>query len=74
MQNTGLDDSQAGTKIARRSINSLRRADDSTLTAGMEEKVKSLLVKVREESEKAGFDPTFKKLRPWPPVPLLHGK
>ena len=57
MQNAGLDDSQAGIKIARRSINNLRYADDTTLTAEMEEEIKSLLMKVKEESEKAGFKP-----------------
>ena len=59
MQNAGLDDSQAGIKIARRSINNLRYADDTTLTAEMEEEIKSLLMKVKEESEKAGFKPNI---------------
>ena len=63
MQNTGLDDSQAGIKIARRSINSLRYADDTTLIAEMEEKIKSLLMKVKEESEKAGFEPNLQKAK-----------
>ena len=63
MQNTGLDDSQAGIKIARRSINSLRYADDTTLIAEMEEKIKSLLMKVKEESEKAGFEPNIQKAK-----------
>ena len=59
MQNAGLDDSQAGIKIARRGINNLRYADDTTLTAEMEEEIKSLLMKVKEESEKAGFKPNI---------------
>ena len=54
-----LDDSQAGIKIAERNINNLRYADDTTLTAEMEEEIKSLLMKVKEESEKAGFKPNI---------------
>ena len=53
MQNAGLDEAQAGIKIARRNINNLRNADDTTLTAESEEELKSLLMKVKEESEKA---------------------
>ena len=52
MQNAGLDDSQAGKKISRRNINNLRYADDTTLMAESEEELKSLLMKVKEESEK----------------------
>ena len=55
IQNAGLDDSQAGIKIARRNINNLRYADDTTLMAASEEKLKNLLLKVKEESEKAGL-------------------
>ena len=55
MQNAGLDESQAGIKIAGRNINSLRYADDTTLMAEREEELKSLLMKVKEESEKAGL-------------------
>ena len=55
MQNAGLDDSQAGIKIVRRNINNLRYADDTTLMAENEEELKSLLVKVNKESEKAGL-------------------
>ena len=55
MQNAELDDSQAGVKIARRNINNLRYADDTTLMAGTEEELKSLLMRAEEESEKAGF-------------------
>ena len=52
MQDTGLDEAQAGIKIARRNINNLRYADDTTLMAESKEKLKSLLMKVKEESEK----------------------
>ena len=65
MRNAGLDQAQAGIKIAKRNINNLRYADDTTLMAESEEELKSLLMK--EESEKAG-------LRSWHLVPSLHGK
>ena len=65
---------QAGIKIARRNINNLRYADDTTLVAKSEEDLKSLMVKVKEESEKVGLNSTFRKLRSWHPVPSLHGK
>ena len=55
MWNAGLDEAQAGTKIARRNINNLRYADDTTLTAESEEELKSFLMKLKEESEKAGL-------------------
>ena len=55
MRNTGLDDAQAEIKIARRNISNLRYADDTTLMAESEEELKSLLMKVKEESEKAGL-------------------
>ena len=55
MRNAGLEKAQAGIKIARRNINNLRYADDTTLMAESEEKLKSLLMKVKEESEKAGL-------------------
>ena len=55
MRNTGLDEAQAGIKIARRNINNLRYADDTTLMAESEEELKSLLMKVKEESEKVGL-------------------
>ena len=75
MRNTGLDEAQAGIKIPGRNINNLRYADDTTLMAESEEGLKSLLMKVKEESEKVGLKlPTFRKLRSWPPVPSLHGK
>ena len=73
MQNARLDEPQAGIKIAGRNINNLRYADDSTLMAEGEEELKSLLMKVKEESEKAGLKPNIKKLRSWHPVPSLHG-
>ena len=74
MQNAWLDESQAGIKIARRNINNLRYADDTTLTAKSEEELKSLLMKVKEESENVGLTSTFRKLRSWHLVPSLHGK
>ena len=61
MRNARLDEAHAGIKIARRNINNLRYADDTTLMAESEEELKSLLMKVKEESEKAGLNPTFKK-------------
>ena len=72
MRNAALDESQAGIKTAGRNINNLRYADDTTLMAESEEELKSLLMKVKEESEKVGS--TFGKLRSWHPVPSLHGK
>ena len=74
MRNTGLEEAQAGMKFARRNINNLRHADDTTLMAENEEELKSLLMKVKEESEKVGLKLTFGKLRSWHPVPSLHGK
>ena len=61
MGNVGLDAAQAGIKIARRNINNLRYADDTTLVAEIKEELKSLLMKVKEESEKASLNSTFKK-------------
>ena len=74
MWNAGLDKAQAGIKIARRNINNLRYAGDTTLMAESEEELKSFLMKVKEESEKTGLNLTFRKLRSWHPVPLFHGK
>ena len=68
-----LDEAQAGIKIARRNINSLRYASDTTLMAESEE-LKSLLMRVKEEIEKAGLKLNIQKLRSWFPVPALHGK
>ena len=61
MKNTGLDVAQAGIKIARKNINNLRYADDTTLMAESEEELKSLLIKVREESQKVGSKLNFQK-------------
>ena len=78
MQNTRLDEAQAGIKTARRNINNLWYADDITLTAESEEELKSLLIKVKEDSEKADLKLNLKKknkkLRSWHLVPSLHGK
>ena len=74
MRNAGLEEAQAGIKISGRNINKLRYADDTTLMAESEEEPKSLLIKVKEESEKVGLCSTFRKLRSWYPVPSLHGK
>ena len=74
MRNAGLDEAQAEIKIARRNINNLRYADDTTLRAENEEELKSLLMKVKEESDKGGLNSIFRKQRSWHPVPSLHGK
>ena len=74
MRNAWLDEAQAGIKIAGRNINNLIYADETTLMAESKDELKSLLMKVKEESEKAGLKLTFKKLRSWHPVPSLHGK
>ena len=63
MQNAGLDEAQAGIKIARRNINNLRYADDTTLMAESEEELKGLLMKVKEESEKAGLKLNIQKTK-----------
>ena len=63
MQNAGLDEAQVGIKIARRNINNLRYADDTTLMAESEEKLKSLLMKVKEESEKVGLKLNIQKTK-----------
>ena len=73
MRNAGLEEAQTGIKIAGRNINKLRYANDTTLMAE-NEKLKSLLMKVKEESEKVGLSSTFRKRRSWHPVPSLHGK
>ena len=74
MRNARLDESQAGIKTAQRNINNLRYAYNTTLMAESEKELKSLLMKVKEESEKAGLNSTFKRRRLWHPVPSLHGK
>ena len=72
MRNAGLDEVQAGIKIARRNINNLRYADNTTLMAEIEEELKSLLMKVKEESEKVGLKLNIQKMKHL--VPSLHGK
>ena len=67
--NSRLDESQRGIKIARRNINNLRYADDTTLTAENEEELKSLLMKVKEESEKAGVKLNIQKTKIMHPLP-----
>ena len=73
MRNARLDEAQAGIKIAERNINNLRYADDTTLMAENKE-LKSLSMKVKEESGKVGLKLNFRKLRSWHLVPSLHGK
>ena len=65
MRNAGLEETQTGIKIARRNINNLRYADHTTLMAESEKELKSLLMKVKEESEKVGLIPAFRKRRSW---------
>ena len=74
MRNSGLDEAQAGIKIAGRNINSLRYADDTTLMAESDEELKNLMMKVKEESGKLGLKLNIQKKRSWHLVPLLHGK
>ena len=72
--NAGLDESQTGIKIARRNINDLRYADDTTLIAESEEELKSLLMKVKEESGEASLKLSFLKAKIMEFSPSLHGK
>ena len=74
MRNAGLDDAQAGIKIARRNINNLRYADDITLMAESEEELKSLLVKVKEQSEKVGLKLNIQKNKIMASSLSVHGK
>ena len=75
MRNAGLDEAQFGIKVAGRNISNLRYADDTTLMAESKEELKSLLMKVKEESKKAGLKCNiFKKLISWHLVLSLHGK
>ena len=74
MRNSGLDEAQAGIKIARRNNSNLRYADDTTLMAENKEELKNLLMKVKKDSEKAGLKLNTQKLRSWHLVPSLHGK
>ena len=71
MRNAGLEEAQAGIKIARKNIHNLRYADDTTLTAESEEDLKSLLMKVKVESEKVGLKLNIQNMKI---MPLLHGK
>ena len=74
MGNAGLDEAQAGIKTAARNINNFRYADDTTLMAESEEELKSLLMKVKEESKKVGLKLNIQRMKSWHPVPSLHGK
>ena len=74
MWNAGLNESQAGIKTVGRNINNLRYAYYTTLMAESEKELKSLLIKVKEESEKAGLKLNIQKTKIMHPVPLLHGK
>ena len=76
MRNSELDEAQVGIKIAGRNINNLRYVDDTTLMAESDEELKSLLMKVKEESEKVGLKPNIKKTKIMASVhlPSLHGK
>ena len=74
MRIVDLEEAQAGIKIAGRNINNLRYADDSTLMAESEEELKSLLMRVKEESEKVGLKFNIQKTKIWHLVPSLHGK
>ena len=74
VRNAGLHEAQAGIKIAGKNINNLRYADDPILMAESEDKLKSLLMKAKEESEKVGLKLNIQKRRSWHLVPSLHGK
>ena len=72
MRNAGLEEAQAGIKVAGRNINNLRYADDTTVMAESEENVKNLLMKLKEESEKVGLKLNIQRTKIM--VPSLHGK
>ena len=74
MRNAGLDEAQAGIKIARRNINNLRYADDTTLMAESGEELKSLLMKVKEESKKVGLKLSIQKTKIMAPGPITSWK
>ena len=74
MRNAGLEEAQAGIKIARRNIYNFRYADDTTLMAESEEELKSLLMKVKKESEKVGLKLNIQNTKIMAPVPSLHEK
>ena len=71
MRNTGLDEAQAGIKIARRNVNNLRYADNTTLMAESEQELKSLLMKVKEESKKVGFKLNIQKMKIMASGPII---
>ena len=74
MRNAGLEEAQAGISIAGRNTNNFTYADDTTLIAESKEELKSLLMKVKEDSEKAGLKLNIQKWRLWNPVPSIYGK
>ena len=74
MRNAGLNEAQSGIKNAGRNTNNLRYSDDTTLTTESEEELKTHLIRVKEEGEKAGLNLNKQKLRPWYLVPSFHGK
>ena len=74
MWNAGLDEAQAGIKIARRNINKLRKADDTTLMAESEEELMSLLMKVKDQSKRSGLKLNIQKTKIMATGPILHGK
>ena len=74
MRNAGLEEAQGGIKISGRNISNLRVANDTILMAESEEELKSLLIIVKEESEKAGLKLNIQKTKIWHPIPSLHGK
>ena len=74
MRNVGLEEAQAGIKIAKRNINNLRYTDDTTLMAESEDELKSLLMKVKMESEKVGLKLNIQKTKIMASLPSLHGK
>ena len=74
MQNAGMDEAQTGTKTARKNINNVRHADDTTAMVESEEELKSLLMGVKQESGEAGLKLSIQKLKSWYPVPSSHGK
>ena len=74
MRNSGLEEAQAGIKVAGRNINNLRYTNDTTLMAESEEELKSLLMKMKEDSEKVDLKLNIQKTKSWHLVPSLHGK
>ena len=74
MQNAGLDEAEAGIKIAGRNINHLRYADDTTLMAESEEELESLMMKVKEESKNVGLKFNIQKMKIMASCPITHGK